>query len=182
MNIFNRIVMILSILLLLFVLVVLLLQPLAVLEWARQGLDAFENFLYERYLYFLAGTAVCLFLLLILFWLEIWRRPRRTVKVRQVGSGDVQLSVTSISQNLEHHISELAGVIRVKPTVLSRGKAVDVILDLETSPEVHVPSKTDQVCQVARTVIEEKLGLKLRKIRANIKPVSYTHLTLPTKA
>ena len=175
MNVFNRIVMVLGILVWLFVLalslVVLLTQPLALVDWLNQASEAVEGYLFNVLLfrYIVAAIAIALLVLLILLIMELSRRRSKTVKVRQVGSGDAQLSVTSISQNLRHQIGSLSGVVRVKPKVTSSGKAVDVVLDLETSPDVHVPSKTDQALQVARTVVEEKLGIKLRRIRANIK-------------
>ena len=175
MNVFNRIVMILGILIWLFllalVLVVLLTEPLMLVDWLNQASEAVEAYLFNVLLfrYIVLAIAIALLALLILLIFELSRRRSKTVKVRQVGSGDAQLSVVSISQNLRHQIGSLSGIVRVKPRVTSRGKAVDVVLDLETSPDVHVPSKTDQALQVARTVVEEKLGIKLRRITANIK-------------
>jgi len=51
---------------------------------------------------------------------------------------------------------------------------VEVELDLETSPEVDVPTKTEEVCQVTREAIEDKMGLKLCKVRVNIKYAPYS--------
>ena len=175
MNVFNRIVMILGIFIwivfLVVLLVVLFTQPQTILDLASRAVTAVEAALFDDYvfLYTWVGIAVAIAVLLILLVLELWRRRRKTVRVRQVGSADAQLSINSIAQNLRHQVGALSGVVRVKPRVISTGRSVDLILDLETSPDVHVPSKTDQACQVARTVVEEKLGVKLRKITANIR-------------
>ena len=47
-------------------------------------------------------------------------------------------------------------------------------LDLETDPDVDVPSKTEEICQVVKEAVEDKMGLKLRKVRANIKHAPYS--------
>jgi len=85
----------------------------------------------------------------------------------------VELSVASIGQSLEYFVNGLEGVIRVKPKIVSKGKAVDVILNVETRPDVNVLSKTNEICEVARDVVEGRLGLQLRKIHANIKHAPY---------
>jgi hypothetical protein len=36
-----------------------------------------------------------------------------------------------------------------------------------------VPTKTEEVCQVAREVVEDRMGLKLRKIKVNIRHAPY---------
>ena len=46
-------------------------------------------------------------------------------------------------------------------------------LDLETSPEVDVPTKTEEVCQVTKEAVEDKMGLTLRKVKVNIKHTPY---------
>jgi uncharacterized alkaline shock family protein YloU len=85
----------------------------------------------------------------------------------------VELAVESIAQRLEYRVDQLADVVKVRPEVKPRGKSVDVVLHLETSPDIDVPAKTEEVYQVAREVVEERMGLKLGKIKVNVKHAPY---------
>jgi len=83
--------------------------------------------------------------------------------------GEVELAVESIAQRLEYRVDQLADVVKVRPKIMPRRKDIDVELNLETTPDIDVPTKTEEVCQVAREVVEERMGLKLRKIKVNIR-------------
>jgi uncharacterized alkaline shock family protein YloU len=109
----------------------------------------------------------------VLIWLE-FRRPRpRAIRVQSVTGGQAELSVDSVARRLERSISGLEGVTSVKPNVWGRRGGVEVELDLETGPEVDVPTKTEEVCQVTREAIEDKMGLKLRKVKVHVKHTPY---------
>lgn len=179
MDIFNRVVVVLVLLLLAAVLIWAMLQPLHIVQVLELSTGGLHEIVYDSYFLYLGVIAVSLFVVLVVLWLELRRRTRKTVRVFQVSSGEVELSVSSIGQSLEYYVSGLEGVIRVKPRILSKGKAVDVILSVETRPDVDMPSKTNEICQVARDVVEGKLGLQLRKIRANIKHAPYPRGTKP---
>ena len=99
------------------------------------------------------------------------------MKLERISGGDVELAVESIAQRLEYRIDQLADVIKVVPRVKPRRKSVDVELNLETTPDVDVPTKMEEVCQVARDVVEERMGLKLRKIKVNIKHAPYPEVS-----
>lgn len=182
MDVFNRIVVVLALLLLATVLVWAMLQPLFIVEVLELTAGGLEEVVYSNYFLYLGVAALSLFIVLVFLWLELRRRTRKTVRVHQVSSGDVELNVSSISQSLEYFVNGLEGVIRVKPKILGRGKSVDVVLNVETRPDVDVPSKTDEICQVVREVVEGRLGLGLRKIRANIKHAPYPRGSKPQES
>jgi hypothetical protein len=50
---------------------------------------------------------------------------------------------------------------------------LDVELLLETTPDIDVPMKTDEVLEVTREVIVERMGLKLGKVQVKIKHAPY---------
>jgi hypothetical protein len=50
---------------------------------------------------------------------------------------------------------------------------VDIAVALETSPEIDVPMKTEEVLQVTREVVGERMGLKLGKVRVQLKHAPY---------
>jgi hypothetical protein len=64
-------------------------------------------------------------------------------------------------------------VVKVTPKIKPHRKAIDVELNLETAPDIDVPTKTEEVCEVARDVVEGRMGLKLRKIKVNIRHAPY---------
>jgi len=182
MDIFNRVVVVLVLVLLIAALVWAMLQPLFFVEVLQVAGGGLEEIVYSNYFLYLAVAAVSLLVALVFLWLEVRRRTRKTVRVHQVSSGEVELSVASIGQSLEYFVNGLEGVIRVKPKIASKGKAVDVILNVETRPDVDVPAKTNEICEVTRDVVEGRLGLQLRKIRANIKHAPYPRGTKPQES
>jgi len=171
MNVFNRIAMIVAILLGLAVLGVTLARPLDALQVARGEIGLFEESLFsnEFYYAFAAACVVAGLVLLVLLWLEV-RRPRyRMVRIRSSGGGDARLSIESVAQNLEYRIDELPGVRKVRPRIISRGGDVEVAIALDTSPTVNVPALTAQISDLCQEIIQGQLGLKLRgKVRLNI--------------
>jgi len=182
MNAFNRIVMVLGIIVWIAIVAYVVLLPLDAVGVARSALDIFERSLFDDvfFTYFLIGCGVVLLILLVLLWLELRRPRRRTVRIRTQGPGNAQLDVESVAQSLEYRIDELSGVRQVRTHVKSRGKDVEVSLDLDTSPSVNIPVLTEQVVNLARDIVEDQLGLKLHgKVRVNVKHEPYPRGTMP---
>jgi hypothetical protein len=93
------------------------------------------------------------------------------------------MSSDAITSQLEYALDGLPGVLKVQPKV-ARGKsdAVDVAIDLTTTSDVDVKQKTDEVMDVARTVLEGGLGLRVGKVQIRIeqsKPPKKGTPTLP---
>jgi hypothetical protein len=182
MNVFNRIVMILSILFWIALVVFAMLDPLTLISLARNDLDYYEwaipgdQFFYT----YIAGAGVLLLFLLILLWLEIRHRRYKTVRIRGKGRGTGELSIDSVAQSLEYRVDELLGVRKVRPRVTSRGKDVLIVLDLDTSPTVNIPILTEQVVKLCQDVVEGQLGLRIHgKVRVNITHEPYARGALP---
>jgi len=180
MNVFNRVVVILLLLATTVVLAIVMVVPQPVIVVMMRELTFAEALLTPTtHLVLIVLGSFLILVCILLLWLELWRPERKTVRVPQVSGGETEVSIDSIAQRLKYHVDQLAGVIEVTPKVISKGKSVDVTLDLETSPEIEVPKKTEEVCQVARQVIEEGMGLKLRKIRVNIRHAPYPETSKP---
>lgn len=173
MNVFNRIVVVLlllfsvPLLLLLIGIVVFHVQAAGVLSVMVGGL---ENISTTTRLLVVLVSLLLLIVDIVLLWLEL-RRPAaaRTVRIKQVTGGEAEMATDSIEGRLAYNIDQLPDVIRVTPTVTGRGKGVDVLLDVETRPDIDVPNKTEEVMTVARQVVEDRMGLELTRIRVNIK-------------
>ncbi len=184
MNVFNRVVVIVLLLISMIVVPVVLVLPDVVIALARQGLANISYDLNQLMGAFPAGQllfrgmgivlAVLWFLFsALLLWLEI-RRPRaKSIKVQQLTGGEAKISVDSIARRLEYHIDQLADVVKVKPVITAKRGGVDINLQLETTPEISVPMKTEEVVAKAKEVIEEMMGLKLHNVTVEIKHAPY---------
>ncbi len=181
MNIFNRIVVILLLVVFLAVAVLLAVLPLQTVTTVQHSMENFGAFLANAekstlWLY-VAGRVLLILVALLIFGFLLWGeiRPRRVKAVRVLTETGSQASVTtdSVARRLVWHIDQLADVISVIPEVTASGKTVNVRLNLETRPEIDVPMKTDEVVRVAQEVITERMGLQLGKVEVRIKHAPY---------
>jgi len=174
MNLFNRVVTILLFVTLMIAVPILMILPTQIAGLVQQYLDGVSSGLsvFHRAVLVMLGIISFIICGLVLY-LEFRRPARKMVRLESATGGEVELAVESIAQRLEYRVDQLPDVVRVRPEVKPRRKSVDVELYLETTPDIDVPAKTEEVCQVAREVIEERMGLKLRKIKVNIKHAPY---------
>lgn len=182
MNIFNRIVTILVIIVLWFVVVVVAIVPAQALAWAQQGIDWVAQSLARLdamqpgwlYLAMRAGVIILATLLaMLLLWRELRRNRIPAVKVKLPSGGEAAVTADSVARRLAWHVDQLADVVSVTPTIRTHGSTVDVTLDLETAPDVDVPLKSEEVMAVTRDVIETQMGLHVNKIKVNVEHAPY---------
>lgn len=181
MNIFNRIVMVLLILALFALVVLLLLFPREVAVVIQTAMGNAQELLNtgQFFIIFVAICGVVLLFLLVLLWLELRHPQLKTVHIAAAKSGDAQLGIQSVAQSLENRIDELAGVRKVEARVASHNKDVEVLLNLDTSPSVNVPTLSDQIVDLTRDIVEAQLGLKIRgKVRINVRHEPYPRGTM----
>jgi uncharacterized alkaline shock family protein YloU len=180
-NAFNRVVVVLSLLATMVVSAIFFIVPLPVLRAVIPFLQQLETNLGAmtgpRVLLRLGGGLVFTFFIWVfcaaILWLEV-RRPRaKTIKVQKVSGGEAELTTDSIASRLEYNIDQLADVIKVKPTISAGRKGVQVDLELETNPEIEVPMKTEEVQQLTKEIIENRMGLTLDTVRVVIRHAPY---------
>lgn len=174
MNVFNRIVMVLLFIAIIALVVVTLRWPFATIAVIRNFLDWAEAQI-TPYTWptMLAGGILIGLLCLLLIVLELRRPRRKMVPIRKVSGGKAFLLTESVARRLGWYISRLSDVSRVTPTVWARGSGVDVRIDLETAPQVDVPMKTEEVLAVVREQVEDKMGLKLRRVRVQVRSAPF---------
>jgi hypothetical protein len=178
---FNRILTVLFLLGLLVLAVLFALRPDQTIEAVQRALDNMSTFLTGmqssyRWLYVLGRIAFALLAIAILgplLWVELQPRRVKSVNVQTEAGNRASVGTDSVARRLAWHIDQIADVISVTPQVSAHGKSVDVLLDLETSPEIDVPMKTDEVVAVAREVLEERMGLQSGKIKVQMKHSPY---------
>ena len=189
MNILNRIVTTLLFIALLLGIILVAVYPITILDglrnstnWTITTLQQTEN--QSRLLYILARIAVVVLAAIVFGGLTLleFRRPgSRSIPLATQTGGKVHLTTDSVARRLAWHIDQLPEVVSVVPKVSGRAGAVDVKLDLETSPEIIVPMKTDEVINLSRKIIEQDMGLKAGKIEVRIRHAPYPEVE-PTLA
>jgi len=119
--------------------------------------------------------ALALDIILVLFIIVEVRKPRpKSISVEKVSGGEVQVSVASIADQLKYAVDQLPSVLRAKAKVSSKRGGVVVNMDVETSADIRVPEKAEQIVEEARRVIEEKMGLKLsRSPKVNLRTMPH---------
>lgn len=182
MNIFNRIVVVLALIINIVLAVFLIVYPVTAINALRYELDLLEQVFYSdrSFFIFYGAMGLCILVSLVLLILELRRSRKKTVKIRTEGGGRAELGVESVKQSLEYRIDELAGVREVKAKIISRGRDVRVIINLHTSPSVNIPVLTGQIMDLSRDILEGQLGVRIRgKVRVNVKHEPYPRGTMP---
>ncbi len=182
MNVINRLLIVLLLLAIILLAAIIVIAPKQTVDLGSMAFDGMGSWidLWQTPKYwplFASGRVVIggalVLLCLLLLWLELRKPKKKTIRVQQVAGGDASISVESIGQRLAYNLDQLPDVIKVSPRITGRSRGVDVELVLETSPDVDVPMKTEEVLQVTREVVEDRMGLKLGKVEVKIKHAPY---------
>ncbi len=175
MNRFNRVIIIVELVLamaLMPIVVVMLmsLSPALVDTWAAMagGLLRGPTALYTQTIGI--AVAVLIFVIaIVVLVLEIQRPGLSGLRVQQVSAGQVQVTAVAITQRLQNEILAIPEVTKAKSHVTAAKKGtVDLFLQIETTPDVNIPEKTQEIIQAAKQLTEEKIGLKLGKVQVQV--------------
>ena len=173
MNIFNRVVMVILLLLAVVASAIFTVVPFHFIAFLTRAVEVLNRSVQGARLASLLVGVGLVILWIFLLVLEVWRPPKRTVRVLKVSGGEAELTIDAIAQRLVYRVDQLADVVSVRPRISAGRGGVHVQLVLETSPDIDVPTKTEEVCGVVRGVIEERMGLKLRKVKVKVRHAPY---------
>lgn len=173
MNILNRIVSVILFLALIVVLVLGALWPWTAIDTAVATLQRLRTLLEARwplsYLVFLAAAIVLVLLFAATLWFELRPQTKKTLSVSTAGGAQVEVDANSVQKGLESRLMQIPNVNKVRPKVRGKRGGVDVMLELETAPEVDIPSKVDEVSMAAKELIQSRMGLNVANIKVLIK-------------
>jgi hypothetical protein len=176
---FNRIVATLVLLVLIPVVTVGLIVPREAIELVRDGLNQLDDQLNPSVSvgWLVLRVALALVvdgLLIFLLYLQLRRPVERAVSVPKIKGGEAQIAIDSVVDRLRYHVDGLPGVLDVTPKILPHRRRVEVTLDIEMAADVNVPISIEEISAVARQVIEEEMGLKLKgKPRLHLRTVAF---------
>ena len=182
MNVLNRLIMVLLLLLIIVATALYVIVPQETLrlvattfDWLYQGTVNYMNS--GQRLMFAGGRVlaggILVLACLILLWLELRQPRKKTIRVQKLSGGEAHIAISSIEQRLAYNIDQLPDVVKVNPSIIGRTRGVDIDLLLETSPDIDVPMKTEEVMEVTREVIVERMGIKLGKVQVKMKHAPY---------
>ncbi|MGD8998022.1 MAG: alkaline shock response membrane anchor protein AmaP [Anaerolineae bacterium] len=177
MNTFNRIVLVILLLLAMVVCSLVLVLPLPALRTTALQATALADLL-ER-VRPIARLPVGILLALIvdlvgvlLIILEVRRPAAKSITVQQAAGGQVTLSIASIADQLKTAVGQLPEVLQVKPKVFAKRNGVLVELDVKIEAEAGLANKAERIVETVRRVVEQRMGLKLvRPPKVNLEAV-----------
>ena len=144
-------------------------------EWLERWAADMETNAHSTFLLIRIGIVIASAIIFgLLLWFEVRSPATRTVTVKTKSGVQAQLAISAVVQQLAWHIDQLPGVIHVRPKIThGKDNTINIVLDLETSPEVDVPTKTDEVISVTRQAIRDRMGLNTGGIEVNIRHAPY---------
>jgi len=166
MTVFNRIVLIILCLVLITLAVAIIVLtwtiPNRTLNWLADGvqwMDDNDGDL-EKALLTTVSASIALLATIVLV-IELIPRRGPGVKVSGLARGNATLSAAAIGQRVEEAVWQVPNVSEVRAAVTSKKNGVLVALDLQVDPDANLATVTDEVCQVAEDVLENKVHVAL---------------------
>ncbi len=185
MNAVNRVLLVAVLLVALVLCTILLVMPVRVLDAVARQTTALVDFLRQFEPYsagwfvrvglgaLFALTVDIIFVLLII--LEVRRPAPKAIRAEKTTGGEVLISVASIADRLKYEVDQLSSVQRSKPKVSARRGGVVVEIDVEAVAGIDVAEKAEQIVELVRRVVEERMGLKLaRPPKVTLRMVPYS--------
>lgn len=190
MNFFNRVLVIIGILLVMLVSAIAILLPAMVPGFLSEVVAAQAMQMHEemnamnpafRIMVGALVSGVIWVIGLLLLWLEIKPSGGKVIKAGKIEGGETRVSLLSIRRRISYNVDQLEDVIKVKPRIKSGRGGLDVTLEVMTSPDINVPQKSAQVQSMVREIVEERMGLTLKSIKVVIHHASYGRKKKPPK-
>ncbi len=165
MNAFNRIVIVLLLLILIPVLSYFFIVPHVVLGELGAWATAMSQTLWQmnpvmRLAGGIAAAVVVDILFLFLIYLELRRPKKKYIHVQKITGGVATLSVDSIVQQIQYRLDPVEGVIKVKPEVTAKGQKVRVAVDVLVQAGYNLPELASRLVDEVKEVITHDLGLQ----------------------
>ncbi|GFP36922.1 hypothetical protein HKBW3S44_00603 [Candidatus Hakubella thermalkaliphila] len=161
-NIFNRIAVVLLLLVVIFISAVIMVDTFINVIDSSTLLDAISPTLDFLGRFGLAGILFLVLLIsILLLILELYIRRPQTVTVANLETGKARISVTSIADQIRQDVIRVSEIHNARVRVEPKGKGIVARLLVEISQDIDVPGKTQVVMQVVQNTVSSKLGLKL---------------------
>ena len=165
MNTFNRVVIVILLLILIPLLSMVFVIPHSVLTNTGAWMQEWGKQLWSMRPLFRLPIGIILALLfdalaIFIIYLEV-RRTERFITVQNVAGGNVTISEGSIVQQINKQLRSFPAVKKVTPQVKGNRKGVKTAIDVLVADGTDVPALASELAEVVKSVVETDLGLKL---------------------
>jgi hypothetical protein len=182
MNTVNRIVILLLTLVALVVCMALSFAPISILQNVGGQMEQWGDSLSATPLWLRIAAGILFAFLgfcvtVLIFIGELYRPRSKTIRVEKVGGGEVEVSLQTIRDRVQFDVDQLPGVLKVRPQVSTQRSGVVVEVMVESAGEAEVPEKAEEIIEVVRQAVEERIGVKLArppKVKLHAAPVPTT--------
>ena len=166
MNILNRIVVVLTFLILIVLVTATAVIPHIILVDVGGWLVDWGNYFgrLQPGWRLAGGIAIALIfdiIVLLLLYLELRPKRKSYIRVQQVRGGMATIETDSIIQQLKYKLDPLPGVLEVAPQVNAKRDKVQATVDVEVSAGVNVPERAGELMSVVQSVLTDDLGLQV---------------------
>lgn len=168
MNAFNRIFVIVTLVILLVLGVITLISPAFVLRTTQSIADAFRSGFFApysdvgRFIVRLIFAIMWVAFIGGLLWLQLRRPSSPTIEIaRYTGGSAIRISTAVVAERIQDAVNGLDGVIDTKVQATGRNKAVELKLNVSAVKGSDLLTKAEEIAQVTRHVVQDELGLKL---------------------
>ena len=176
MNTFNRIVIVVSLLVLIPLVTVFLVIPHVILSdvgrWATDlGRQLWAADVPMRLGIGLLAALIFTVLALVLVFLELRPRRKRFIRVENLTGGMATIGIESVVRQLEYRLDPIPDVIAVKPEIQAKHGKVQALVNVNMAAGVNVPQVASRLVDEVKDVLGTELGLRIAgepEVRINV--------------
>jgi hypothetical protein len=100
-------------------------------------------------------------LMLTLIIVQLTPSPTQRMRVRDVKAGDATIKTTEIAARIDDALVQVPHIATCRSIVASRGKSVEVVLDLHVDAGADLARAADDACRRAQEIVEQEIGVAL---------------------
>ncbi|MBN1920706.1 MAG: hypothetical protein JW892_05640 [Anaerolineae bacterium] len=176
MNTFNRIVIVISLLVLIPLVTVFLVIPHVILSdvgrWATElGRQLWAADVTVRLGIGLLAALIFTLLALVLVFLELRPQRKRFIRVENLTGGMATIGIESVVRQLEYRLDPIPDVISVKPEIQAKHGKVRALVNVNMAAGVNVPQVASRLVDEVKDVLGTELGLRVAgepEVRINV--------------
>ena len=169
MNIFNKIVVILTLVFIIAISLVSMINVFAeYFEWSDLALRIFnpENSI-NAFVAFLALVAVFAISVFILI-LEFYRKRTRAANISSSKTGNAMVTLETVAGQVKNEVTKIDGVEDVRVKIIPKPTGIIIDMNSKLSDDANIPEKMQEIISGAAGIVSGKLGIKVIKTNLTI--------------
>lgn len=165
-DVLNRLIIALVALLLIFGALLLVVVAWGATDSAIGRVEDFASFLRDHHgrdakVVVTLGAVIATFLLLAVLIVQLTPSPLQKMRLRNVRSGDAVITTNEIAARIEDEARQAPHVRDAKAIVATRGKRIDVVLDLHVDAAADLARTADEACRRAHALVSGQMSIEL---------------------